>query len=81
VVQKEPHNKHVMAELSQELLLNLHANHGEEDNVGVELGSDANIELASMEKGKEEIPWVEVEWLDAKLGRVDYESNIEVDLE
>ncbi len=49
--------------------------------MGVELGSDANIELASMEKGKEEIPWVEVEWLDAKLGRVDYESKIEVDLE
>ncbi len=34
----------------------------------VELGFDANIELAHMEEGGEEVPWVEVECLDAKLG-------------
>jgi len=62
-------------------LLNLHVDHGEEDNMGVELGSDANIELASMERGGEEVLWAKVKWLDAKLGRIDYESNIKVDLE
>ncbi len=49
--------------------------------MGVELGSDANIELASMERGGEEVLWAKVKWLDAKLGRIDYESNIKVDPE
>jgi hypothetical protein len=70
-----------VAELSQELLLNLHVDHGEKDNMAAELGFNANIKLARMEEGREEVLWAEIEWIDAELGQVDYELDIKVDLE
>ncbi len=42
MVQEKPCNKCVVAKLALELLLDSHVG-GEEDNVGVELGCDANI--------------------------------------
>jgi hypothetical protein len=61
-------HKYVVVELSQELLLNLHDDHGEEDNMVVELGSNANIELARMVEGGEEVLWAKIKQIDAELG-------------